>query len=105
MWPEMWPKEPKTNRRFKRVGVSVTMFAPMLREGYGTPRDDGRTVACLEGVPSDAVLVHVYVDPVHTQPRVYYVFEHPDWPEVPEGEYPPELMVSYQLRDLEPVEA
>jgi hypothetical protein len=79
------------DRRLVMVSISQPLILEMITAGWKARG----TLECVAGVPPDANLVNAFIDPERGD--AYYVFYHPTFDKVPEGQYMPVLGVTMRI--------
>jgi len=68
--------QPKTHRRFMRIGVDAESLAHMITTGWNSHDGEKYGIRIVEGMPADACLVGISTDVNYFPLRVWYIFEH-----------------------------
>ncbi len=81
-------RDGQQHMRLAAVRIKQLLFVEMVTIGWETRG----TIRCVAGVPAGAVLVNAFVDP--EKGDAVYVFYHPTFDVVPEGQHIPTLGVT-----------
>jgi hypothetical protein len=83
----------ENGRRLLAISITQRLFAQMITTGF----EFNVPVRCIDGLPADAVLVGAFTE--HPECNAYYVFYHPSFDVVPEGERMPLKSIVFKFSE------